>query len=73
MADRRHECPGRCGRTVPLHLLACGTCWRRLPDEQRRQVNLAYAQRDRDPLGHRQAVQAAIAWYRTQPEDGGSA
>lgn len=66
MPDRRHECPGHCGRTVPLHLLACGPCWRRLPAELQRTVNLAYRRRELDPVGHRQAVQAALGWYRSQ-------
>jgi len=49
---------------VPLHLLACGPCWRRLPDELRARVNLAYARRERDPTGHRRAVHDAHIWYR---------
>jgi hypothetical protein len=28
-----HQCPGRCGRTVPIDRYACRFCWRRLPGE----------------------------------------
>lgn len=69
MTDRRHECPGHCGRTVPLHLLACSPCWHRLPADLQRAVSLAHRRRQHYPGEHRQAVQDAVAWYRAnQPE-----
>jgi len=67
MAERRHNCPGRCGRTVPLHLLACGPCWWRLPDDLKSAVNLAYKSRRTNPIGHRHAVQDACQWYSQNP------
>lgn len=68
--SRRHECPGRCGRTVPLHQLACRSCWRVLPEPLQAEVSATYAARRRAPedtaaaLAWQQALVRAVAWYR---------
>lgn len=65
MPEPRHQCPGHCSNTIPLHLLACKTCWRRLPADLQRAVTRAYHRRLHDPQGYRRAVTAAVRWYRT--------
>lgn len=66
----RHGCPGDCGVTVARHRLACPACWRLLPMPLRQRVALTNGQRRLDPdnpekvSAHRQALAAAIAWYR---------
>lgn len=63
-----HDCPGRCGSRVPQHQLACKPCWSRLPRPLRDNVSSAYRIRMRKPSAHREALVAALAWYRTNPE-----
>lgn len=73
MPDPMHGCPG-CGTQVRRSLLACRDCWRALPDELRAVVNATWARRRRTPrdpvalLAHRNAVVAALAWYRERRE-----
>lgn len=73
MADREHRCPG-CGVLVPHRMLACKTDWWRLPAPQRDRVTATYAQRRRQPTdpakirAHREALQAALKWYRDNTE-----
>jgi hypothetical protein len=63
-----HPCPGSCGARVPKHLLACRTCWFRLPAYLRDRVNRTHRQ---DPAAHRKAVADAVTWYRNNPGGGG--
>jgi hypothetical protein len=66
----RHDCPGRCGRTVNRHMLACRHCWRRLPHTLQVAVLEAHAAKRRNPkavaaaIAHRHAIAEALAWYR---------
>lgn len=56
-----HACPGGCGAQVPRARLACKSCWYRLPAAYRAEIRAAYG---RDARAHRDAVTAALAWYR---------
>ena len=61
-APREHRCPGGCARLVPVHLLACDTCWAALPQALRRALGRALrAGRGSPP--HRAARAAAYRWY----------
>lgn len=35
----RRPCPGPCGRQIQPHLFACSTCWAKLPENLRSQIN----------------------------------
>lgn len=70
MSEPRHDCPGACGKTVPLHLLACAPCWWRLPSKMRNAVSAAYHRREVDPLGHVRSINEARRWYRDNPDAG---
>lgn len=61
---RTHLCPGRCGRDIPQHLLACRDDWRALPYGIRERVTTAYEHRLRHPDRHRAALVAALTWFR---------
>lgn len=61
-----HPCPGGCGAAVPSDLLACKACWYRLPQPYRDETWAAWRVRREDPRRHRNAVTAAITWYRDQ-------
>jgi hypothetical protein len=67
--EPEHVCPGGCGRRHINHgRLACRECWHRLPRPLRYAVILAW--RGGAGLGtvkHRDAIDAALAWYRTNP------
>lgn len=65
----RHPCPG-CGKSTPYQHLACGPCWRALPDDLRRRVNVAWKRKQLDPREHREAMAAAVAWYRNRNAEG---
>jgi hypothetical protein len=54
----QHDCPGRCGVQVEHRLLACPSCWYRLPVDMRRAVTMS---RDMERL---RAVSRALRWYR---------
>jgi hypothetical protein len=74
-----HLCPGRCGRTVPNDLYACGGCWRKLPGQLRRAIRASA----RDPVlspARSRAFTDAAAFYTTvtgqrvcNPGQGGAA
>jgi hypothetical protein len=57
-----HQCPGRCGRTVPNHLYACGACWRKLPGALQRAIRASAADPVLSPARTR-AFTAAAAFY----------
>lgn len=58
-----HKCPHRqCTLQVSAARLACRPHWYMLPKDLREAVWNAYNSGDR--LGHRQAVSAALTWYR---------
>jgi hypothetical protein len=59
-----HQCPGRCGRTVPNHLYACGSCWRRLPGQLQRAIRASATDPVLSPARTR-AFTAACAFYTT--------
>lgn len=59
-----HACPGNCNTRVPPRHVACRPCWWRLPAEIRKDITATYR---RDMAAHRQALQAAIQWYRDNP------
>lgn len=63
-----HECPGGCGAEVPQHQLACRTCWRKLPEALRHQVNVAYRNRYVNRRAHIVAMHEALQWLRTWRE-----
>lgn len=65
MAD--HDCPGRCGAQVQQRLLACRTCWHRLPWRLKQDVIEAYRKRATDPRAHREVLATALSWYRDNP------
>ncbi len=67
LAAVHHDCPGGCGAQVPNHLLACLSCWHRLPAGLRLRLTTAYRTRRVDPRPHRQALADALAWYRDHP------
>jgi hypothetical protein len=67
--EPRHNCPGGCDRTVPRHLLACSPCWWRMPEEMRKEINIAYARRAHDPAGHRRVIVEAYQWFRANPRE----
>jgi hypothetical protein len=69
VADDTHGCPGDCGARVPRRLLACKPCWFRLPTGLRDAVNDAYRRRRADPTAHRDALRAAMTWYRDNPKE----
>lgn len=60
-ADHTHWCPGGCQRHVPNRYFACGDCWVRLPFAYQQPIQIAYR---RDHHAHREAMAAAIRWYR---------
>jgi hypothetical protein len=62
-----HDCPGGCGTQVLQSMLACRKDWFRLPEGLRRAVNFWYPRRRTHPGQHRDAVAAALAWYRDNP------
>lgn len=65
-----HGCLGRCGTRVELRLLACPTCWARLPEPLRHDVTTTYQQRRHDPIARWiQAVVAAYRWYQDNPRE----
>jgi hypothetical protein len=61
-----HWCPGRCGRTVPNHLYACGSCWRKLPGALQRAIRASAADPVLSPARTR-AFTAAGAFYSALP------
>jgi hypothetical protein len=67
MPERRHDCPGECGRTVGYRMFACPDCWRRLPGELQADVLRTFRRRSTDPAAHRRAMLAANNWYRAHP------
>jgi hypothetical protein len=67
-----HQCPGRCGRTVPNHLYACRSCWRKLPGELQRAIRATAADPALSPARTR-AFTAAAAFYTTLLGAGGAA
>lgn len=67
MSGTLHACPGDCGAKVPRHQLACKPCWFRLPQELRNAVTAAYRHRVRNSTAHREALAAAMQWYRAYP------
>jgi hypothetical protein len=62
-----HPCPGCQAPGVPHSQLACKPCWWRLPKHLRDAVNSGYRVRVRNPRIHREALAAALAWYRDNP------
>ena len=75
-ADTTHPCPGCQTPGVPRHQLACKPCWFRLPQDLRDAVNGTYRAksyakrpetRSRAVVAHRQALAAAMTWYRANP------
>lgn len=66
---RFHACPGGCHKQIPAHHLACGACWGRLPAQLAIAISATYRNRRGNPLAHRQAIQAAIAWYHQNPRE----
>lgn len=68
--NARHACPGRCDRRIIPTMLACGPCWLELPQHLRDAITKADDMRAHGFAGpdliraHRQAVTAALAWYR---------
>lgn len=66
-----HECPGRCGRSVPTNKYACGQCWNRLPFEHRHAITTAWEQpgalRRLPSPAHREAMRQAGKWLRENP------
>jgi hypothetical protein len=65
--DETHSCPGGCGARVPHHQFSCKPCWFRLPKPYRDAIDNGYRQRRTSPLPHRQAMRAAVLWYRDNP------
>lgn len=53
-----HRCPGRCGITLPAHLLTCPQCWARVPAELRLPID--HGSTTRRP-GHAAAEQLRTA------------
>jgi hypothetical protein len=62
-----HACPGGCGRSVTADKLACRACWFLLPQAMRQEVWRWYRA---DSTRHRQAVTAALNWYKHHMKDG---
>lgn len=75
MPEPMHGCPG-CGTQVRRSLLACRTCWWRLPAYLRDPINTRWRQRQRRPHdpaaihAHRMALVAALDWYKQRREAG---
>ncbi|AEV73614.1 hypothetical protein MycrhN_3076 [Mycolicibacterium rhodesiae NBB3] len=66
-ADRAcHQCPGRCGRSVPNHLYACERCWRRLPAQLQQAIRASVAWPVLSPARTR-AFTAAAEFYNCGP------
>jgi hypothetical protein len=63
MPKPTHKCPGGCGERVSNDLLACSFDWFRLPQAERNAV----WKHSRGSREHREAVAAAVAWYRANP------
>ena len=61
-----HACPGCRTPGIPYELLACKPCWFRLPATYRNALNAAH--RKGGPA-HRAALQAALTWYRNNPQE----
>lgn len=59
-----HQCPGRRGRTVPSHLYACRSCWRKLPGALQRAIRSTGAEPALSPARTR-AFTAAAGFYTT--------
>lgn len=70
MAEKRHDCPGECGRTVGYRMFACPACWRRLPGVHQADVMRSFRRRATEPAAHRRAMLAASNWYRAHPTGG---
>lgn len=65
---RTHRCPGGCTNQIPNEQLACKQDWYRLPAALRNSINLYHRRRDdTGRRAHRQAVAAAVNWYRRHP------
>lgn len=60
-----HDCPCGCGGQVPRRMFACKPGWFRLPKEIRDRIWSAH----RAGLAgkHRDAMAAAMIWYRANP------
>lgn len=56
-------CPG-CGELVLAHLLACRSCWVRVPRPQREALIGAY---NRDGLALAFSVKDVVEWLRAHP------
>ena len=67
-----HQCPGRCGRTMPSHLYACRSCWRKLPGSLQRAIRSTAADPALSP-GRTRAFTAAAAFYITLQAAGAAA
>jgi hypothetical protein len=73
MSALPHACPGCGALGVPQQQLACKPCWFRLPHDLRNAVNGTYRAKSSARLpntrsaavvAHRQALAAAMTWYR---------
>lgn len=63
--DLTHECPAvGCEARVTRAMLACRPHWFALPAQLRTDIWAAHRSRDR--VAHRQAVGAAVRWYKAQ-------
>lgn len=58
-----HNCPGGCGRTVPVELFACRRCWYRMPLFLRRWITSTCEQALNTQLAYAQAMASIRAWY----------
>jgi len=64
-----HECPG-CPRTIPPHLVACPSCWARLPKRLRQRVTAAFRVSDLNPGRYLQLRSEAQHWFADHPPRG---
>jgi len=65
-AVQTHTCPGECRWQLPPGVFVCRWCWSRLPVALRDAITASHL--SRDPDAHVEAMLAALAWYREEPE-----